>query len=64
MAPKRAIETGFLDASRGLYQEHHAALGDVDSDPVLKAAEIRVEVADELRQLAGRVLAPVILIDS
>lgn len=44
-----------MDASRGVYQEHRPALGEVDSDPVLRAAEIRVEVADDLRQLAGRV---------
>jgi hypothetical protein len=49
------IEAGFLDASRDLYQEHRPALGDVDSDPVFRAVQIRVEVADVLRQLTGRV---------
>ena len=44
-----------MDASRYLHQDHRPALGDVDSDPVLSAAQIRVEVADELRQLTGRV---------
>lgn len=44
-----------MDASSELYQEHRPALGDVDSDAMLRAAQIRVEVADELRQLAGRV---------
>jgi hypothetical protein len=49
------MKAGFLDASRGLYQELRPTLGDVNSDPLLRAAQIRVEVADELRQLAGRV---------
>lgn len=44
-----------MDASRGLYLEHRSDLGDADGDPVLTAAQIRVDVADELRQLAGRV---------